>query len=228
MELFDFYPRFFALFDKYEIKLYSIIILAHTTIVLRGNMKKLASGILVLGGILLSLTNVTAMSIVDGRSFHAEQPLIITSCGQSPDSFMVSAEARKLGIDHIYDDLIGADKLGECRTLLVVMGGSSKGLGEAGLTAPMELERVTSILDKARKLGIKVIGIHVGGSKRRGKMSEDFVQLVARRADCLVVSEDGNSDNYFTKEARNHKVPLYLLKSAGELKTALKSIFSIN
>jgi hypothetical protein len=46
-----------------------------------------------------------------GGSFRAYLPVAITSGGQSPDSFVVSASARQVGIAHRYDDLITAQGL---------------------------------------------------------------------------------------------------------------------
>jgi len=191
-------------------------------------MKQVLAGIFAFCGSFLAFIGTGAVSLIGGAGFEAEQPAAVTCCGQCPDSFTVSAEARKAGIIHTYDDMMGADKLDGFKTLIVVMGGSTKGLGEAGLTAPMELSRVSGILARAKRLGIKIIGVHIGGSARRGKLSEDFIRLVSTKADCMIVTVEGNTDNYFTKEAKRRTVPLYLLKSPRELGAALKTIFHIN
>ncbi|HOI23883.1 MAG: DUF6305 family protein [Spirochaetia bacterium] len=160
-----------------------------------------------------------------GGSFRAYLPVAITSGGQSPDSFVVSASARQVGIAHRYDDLITAQGLAGFRSLIIVMGASSKGLGEAGLSVSKEIARVSALVERAKSGGMKIIAVHIGGNARRGALSDDFITLVVPHADCIVATNEGNGDGLFTKEARKSGIPLFLLKSSREINALLREIF---
>ncbi len=154
-------------------------------------------------------------------------PALITSCGQSPDAFTVSAAARRIGVEHLYDDLIDVPELNGFKTVIVVTGASLKGLGEAGFSVSMELSRVSALLAKAKTAGVKVIAVHIGGEARRGANSEKFIDLVIARADCIIATLEGNKDGKFSKEAQRLGIPLFLLKAPKDIGDLLQRIFRI-
>jgi len=185
------------------------------------------------GAILCWLWLVTAVSQAyqDGASFnyfHADTPLLITSCGQTPDAFTVSAAAKRIGLAHRYDDLIVARDLIGFKTMIIAMGASQKGLGEAGLTVSTELSRVSALLAKAEREGIKVIAIHIGGEARRGGSSESFIDLFVQYAGCIIATSEGNKDGRFSVDAQKKGIPLYIMSQTKEIGALLGQIFRIN
>jgi hypothetical protein len=105
------------------------------------------------------------------------------------------------------------------------MGGSSKGLGAAGIEPEDELDRLRNILDTAEKQGIVMFGIHIGEEARRGALSAKFIELTTPRMKYLIVIEDGNKDGYFSKVSEEKKIPLFIVKSVAELGEMLKKVF---
>ena len=45
------------------------------------------------------------------------------------------------------------------------------GPGAAGISAQGEIDRTNLLIAEAKKQGIKIIGLHIGGKSRRGEMS---------------------------------------------------------
>jgi hypothetical protein len=157
----------------------------------------------------------------------SQLPAIITSCGQSPDAFMVKVLCDRVKVKVSYEPLLEAKDIKNFKTLLIVMGGSSKGLGDAGFDEKDELDRVRGLLAKAKDMKVLIFGIHVGGEPRRGPLSVKFIDLVAPRSDDLIISEDGNKDGYFTKVSKAKKIPLQVIKETRELGDLLKKIFQV-
>jgi len=155
----------------------------------------------------------------------AQLPLVITSCGQSPDAFTVSLLSKRVKLEHTYDNALRPDQLTGVRTLVIVVGGSAKGLGEAGIDDKGELTRVAALIAKANELKVKMIAVHVGGESRRGQLSDKFIDPVIVKADALLVTEDGNKDGAFTKAAKSRNVPLVVVKQASEVGRELKAMF---
>lgn len=141
-----------------------------------------------------------------GAAFAAE--VMLTSVGQSPDVMMVRVVLRKMKVEADSEPLLKADGLGSSKILVAVVGGSSKGLGAAGIDKDQELERVVSVLRAARDKKMKVLVMHIGGEGRRGALSDAFIEAAAPEADRIIVVDGGNDDGIFEKitEGKNIKI----------------------
>lgn len=139
----------------------------------------------------------------------ASQPALLTSVGQSADVEMVKVLLTRAKIQFTLDGQITAAKLKGtgAKTLVLAIGGSSKGLGAAGISAESEIERSKALIAEARKLGMKIIGLHVGGEARRGELSDKFIVASVSSCDYLVVVAEGNKDGLFDKLAGG-KIPM--------------------
>ncbi|HWQ10880.1 MAG TPA: DUF6305 family protein, partial [Holophaga sp.] len=94
------------------------------------------------------------------------------------------------------------------KSLVLAIGGSSKGLGAAGISAESELTRAKAVIAEARKLGMKIVGVHVGGEVRRGELSDKFIQAAVPQCDYVIVVAEGNKDGLFTKLCGTAKIPM--------------------
>ncbi len=79
-----------------------------------------------------------------------DQPLLITSVGQSADGQMVRIIAQRAGLNFTYDAVAGTDALSGYKTVVLVVGGSSKGLGAAGINLDQEEQRAQALTDAAK------------------------------------------------------------------------------
>ena len=166
----------------------------------------------------------TDASAAAQTAFTAPPPVAITSCGQSPDAYTVSLLSKRAKIEHVFDNMLKPEALKTVKTLVIVTGGSAKGLGEAGIDEKGELARVAQLLAKAKELGVKVLAVHVGGESRRGPLSDKFIDPVTAKADFVLVTEDGNKDGAFTRAAKTRNVPIVIVKQVAEVGPALKAV----
>ena len=171
-------------------------------------------------GLLLGPTGVGSAQ----PAITSPPPMAITSCGQSPDAYTVSLLSKRAKIEHTFDNVLKPEALKSFKTLVIVVGGSAKGLGEAGIDEKGELARVSQLLAKAKELGVKVLAVHVGGESRRGPLSDKFIDPVVAKADFVLATEDGNKDGAFTKAAKARNVPLVIVKQVAEVGPALKAV----
>lgn len=147
--------------------------------------------------------------------------ILVTSSGQALDAFTVKTMLGRSGIANHYDPHATAADLQGRKTVVIAMGASIKGFGAAGITAETEVARTTELLDAAKAANVKVIGVHIGGAERRQGLSEQFVQLVAPRADSLVVWKTGNADGYFAKVATEKNISLTVIDKLPEVAGAI-------
>lgn len=159
---------------------------------------------------------------------EAKSPAFITSFGQSQDANFVNLLAKRIKLDFVYK-VIGETKddgWNKSNTLIAVIGGSSKGLGSAGLNVNSEKNRCDALIKSAKEQKKFIIGMHIGGESRRGPTSEAFLPY-AGDVDFMIVKSDGNKDGHFTKLCGQKKIPLYIIENTKEVENILKEIFGL-
>jgi hypothetical protein len=139
----------------------------------------------------------------------AKAPAFLTSSGQSADVEMVKVLFTRSGIAFTMDAAAPAKALAAsgAKCLVVAIGGSSKGLGAAGISAEVELERTRALIGEAKRLGMRIIGVHVGGEARRGELSDKFIEAVVPSCDYVVIVAEGDKDGLF-KKLCGTKIPI--------------------
>jgi Domain of unknown function (DUF6305) len=155
-----------------------------------------------------------------------QQPILVTSSGQALDGFTVKTLLGRAGVNANYDAKISAAALGDAKTLIIAVGASNKGFGQAGITAETEVARTKGILEAAKAKGIPVICVHIGGAERRKGLSVQFVELVAPAADALVVWQEGNADNYFSELSKQKAIPLTVIERSLDVGKTLAAMIA--
>ena len=157
--------------------------------------------------------------------FFAKEPVLITSAGQSADTQMVKVLADKNKITYKFNPLGKVANLQEVKSLIIVIGGSTKGMGAAGIDADKEATRIQQLLARAKELKIPLIGMHIGGKARRGDLSDRFIHMVVPSSSYLIVVKEGDSDEIFSKIASKNNIPIVLVSKISDAQEPLKSIY---
>lgn len=174
---------------------------------------------------LFLLTTVASGQQTKETKFVAKEPVLITSAGQSADTQMVKVMAERLKIGLKMNPIAGPESLSEVKSVIVVIGGSTKGMGAAGIDANKEASRIEQILSKAKEMKVPVIGMHIGGKARRGELSDRFIQLVVPNSSYLIVVKEGDLDELFSKIATSNRIPITLVNKISEAQEPLKTIY---
>jgi hypothetical protein len=153
-------------------------------------------------------------------------PGLLTSVGQSVEVAIVKVLLNtqlKLGLE--YKPTAQPADLAGMKTLVVVLGFSTKGLGAAGLDMAKEIARARALMKAARSQGVKVLAMHTGGAARRGRTSDDLIELVVPDADCTIVVASGNQDKLFNQLAAGRHAPVIEVEKTAAVGDAVKAIF---
>ena len=159
------------------------------------------------------------------KEFTTAEPVLITSAGQSADILMVKILARKSALDFNLEKVAAPEIVDSVRSVILVCGGSTKGLGAAKIDKEQEYERVRKLINRAKSKKISVILVHVGGKSRRGALSDYFNQLVAENADHMIVVKAGDEDGYFSKTANKLGILIDLPDKIASVQESLKKIY---
>jgi hypothetical protein len=158
-------------------------------------------------------------------AFKAQEPVLLTAAGQSADLNMAKVLLERNKIALKTAPLAGPDDLKDAKSLVVVIGGSTKGLGAAGIDADKEAARVQRLMAQASARKIPIIGMHIGGKARRGDLSDKFIELVSPGCSFLLVVREGDSDGIFSKIIAAKKINARIVDKLSELQEPLKTIY---
>ncbi|MDX9784664.1 MAG: DUF6305 family protein [Spirochaetia bacterium] len=167
-----------------------------------------------------------ASAFAQQSTAFADKPALVTAIGQSADFEMIKVLLNRAKVPYTADPLVKAEKLdGTAKTLILVVGASSKGLGAAGISAEAELVRTQALLKKAKELKLSIIVMHVGGAARRGAMSDSFIKPCMEVADYAIVVASGDEDGLFTDLAAKAKINLAKVDRISAAGTPLAAAF---
>ena len=152
-----------------------------------------------------------------------EQPALITAVGQSADAQMANVLFKRSNLEFTLSNVATTAELSGVKTLVLVIGGSSKGLGAAGINADQEAKRAEALIEAAKAAGIKIMALHIGGESRRGDLTDRYIQLCTAPAEYAVVVESGDADKIFAK-AMDGKFLDYA-KNVGAVAPLIKNAF---
>ena len=154
-----------------------------------------------------------------------KQPVFVTSFGQSTDAAMLDTVMKRIGVDYVYNATATAEAMKGYKTVIIAVGASTKGLGAAGISEADETARAKAIMEYINSNEIEVICCHIGGSARRGTLSDLYSDMVMEKASLIVLKEDANFDYKFTKYAEEHKKPISLIYATKDALTVFTEIF---
>jgi len=177
--------------------------------------------------LLVMLVSVSILTAQETKKkvFKAQEPVLITSIGQSADILMVKILAKKAGLKFEVDKTAKMEKVDSCKTLIVVCGGSTKGLGAAKIDKEDEYTRAEKVIKRAKKNNTAILAVHVGGKSRRGALSDYFNKLGAENADHIIVAKSGDADGFFTNIAKEKGIGIDTSEKIVAIQVILKEIF---
>lgn len=170
-------------------------------------------------------TQAAGGAAVELTAGMAEGPILLTSVGQSADVNVVQTLLKKCEIECDLNAVVTADGLSSYKTLVLAIGGSSKGLGAAGIDENQEIERVKSVIAKAEEQGMKIVALHIGGSARRGTLSDKFIPDALNAADAAIIVSEGDSDGLMKGILTAGNVPSAFVENQIGAIEPLKTIF---
>lgn len=154
-----------------------------------------------------------------------DQPLLITSAGQSAEVQIASVLAKRAGLNSVLAKVATAQDLQGMKTLVLVIGVSLKGLGAAGLDVNKEKKRVRLLVKQAEEQHIPIVCLHLGGEARRGPLSDEFITEFLPHARLAIVVKSGNKDGLFTRLCQENNIPLIEVEKTIEVLQPFKQVF---
>ncbi len=173
--------------------------------------------------IVLLIVAVVSTSMISAQKF--EQPILISSAGQSADVKLVKMLAQRQQLNANTVLMATEQDMEGIKTLIIVPGFSSKGLGAAGVSQQEEYDRVVALIEAANKKEIPIVLMHIGGNARRKGQSDAFNTLVADNAKEMIVVKQADEDGFFTELSKKNGIPLTLVEKIVDAATPMGKLF---
>ena len=152
-------------------------------------------------------------------------PVLVTALGQSLDAFQVQLSLKRAQIEFDYDPIAPVEKMLGKKALFLAIGASVKGFGSAGVSFDDELKRGNALVAAAQGARIPIIVLHVGGAERRDKLTDQFVDVFAPKADALILKNDSDLDGKFKSIAAAKKIPILTFDNVLNLRRPFQEMF---
>ncbi len=182
-------------------------------------------------GLILLVGLAAATSLLAGAARAAdpkplELPALISSAGQSADVKLAEMIAKRSNLEVTVASMATKADLEGIKTLILVPGFSSKGLGAAGVSQAQELDRVNALIAAAKELNIPVVMMHIGGTARRGEQSDPFNKAAAEASVQMIVVAQGDEDKFFSTIAAEKSIPIVTVQKIAETGEPLAALFA--
>ena len=155
----------------------------------------------------------------------AEETVLITSAGQSADTYIVEDIANQLMIHNLFMPQARKTDLEDIKTLVVVVGYSPIGMKSRDISYNEEKNRILRLLEKSESNNLTVITLYIGGRQRRSTETDELLQLVSPKTDYLISLQEANFDGFFIEIAKKYNIPLTLVKSVNDISEPFASAF---
>jgi hypothetical protein len=164
----------------------------------------------------------------DEEGLTFEEPVLITSGGQSPGALQMMVLAKTGGLDYEFEKDIQAtaEDIEKFYTVIIVVGASGKGLGAAGIDVDTEIERLVKLAQTSKELGKKIILAQIEGATRRGASSDKITDSLIEFTDFLLIKEDANEDEKFSTISEENEISIKFFEKTSDVRDILKELFA--
>lgn len=155
--------------------------------------------------------------------------LYLTTAGQA-DLNIVENILNGAGLattEYTSKALLKASEVEDGAAVILVIGASGKGLGDAGTDVPGEVARAQEFGAKQTAGEITLVVVHVGGEGRTGAQSDPIINAAIPLAKIALVVDTKTQNHVFTNAVGSSKVELLFFSRATALVTPFKALLGL-
>lgn len=155
----------------------------------------------------------------------AKETILITSAGQSTDTYIVKDIANKLMIHNYFMPQATTFDLDEINTIVFVIGYSRMSEKLYALDYISERERLQNLIDKGVEQNMSLITVYIGGDYRQDEDSNALLELIGSKSDYIIATADETSNQTLIQISKAHDVPLTIVQRLTDITEPFASAF---
>lgn len=170
-------------------------------------------------------TNLNAHIIPSLPRPIAEETILVTSAGQSTDTYIIKDISNKLMIHNFFMPQAVNEDLEEINTIVFVIGYSPLSEKVNQMSYENELKRIDSLLNYASKNEVTVISVFIGGKQRRASETDEMLGNIVPKSHYVISTFEGDFDHFISEMARQNDIPLTLVENITDVSEPYASAF---
>lgn len=155
----------------------------------------------------------------------AKTPVIITSAGQSTDTYIVRDTANQLMIRSYFMPQAKIESLKDVNAIVFVVGYSSLGLRLQGISYEEEKKRIEKLLEKAVDNELTILTVVIGREQSNDSKTEELLRLIGTKSNYLIGIKGSSSEKILAELARDGNIPLTLVDKINSIFEPFASAF---
>lgn len=155
----------------------------------------------------------------------ADEKILITSAGQSTDTYIVKNIANELMLHNYF--MPKAEKVDSeiVRSVVIVVGYSPIGEMLNDSSYKEEILRIEKFIGSVKALDMPIVMVYIGGKERRNSKTDYFLKTVGKAASFIISTHDGDYDEFISNISSNNGIPLSLVRDIQEIKAPFASLY---
>jgi hypothetical protein len=182
---------------------------------------------------LLILTNMPFAERSETKTFTlpglprpiANAPVVITSAGQSTDTYIIRDIANQLMIRSFFMPQAREVDLKDIKTVVFVVGYSSLGAKLQGISYEEEKMRIDNLLQNAKDNELKILTIVIGREQLHDNKTEELLRLIGKHTDYFIGMRESSRASILTELAKDGDIPLTLVNKVNDISEPFASAF---
>lgn len=153
----------------------------------------------------------------------ASEKLLITSAGQSTDTYIIKDVANDLLLENIFIPNAKPSDLNDIESVVIVVAHSQIGELLHDIDFDEEYQRVKTLIDDSKEKNLPIIGVYIGGQMRNYNKTNQLLDLVFTSSTYNFVV--GESDQFKDQEMDFSDVPMIYVDDMKQIKGPFSALF---
>lgn len=155
----------------------------------------------------------------------AKAPVVITSAGQSTDTYILRDISNQLMIGSFFMPQVKAVDLKDVQTIVFVVGYSSLGMKLQNISYEEEKKRIEKLVELAKESELTVMTIVIGGEQQHDNKTEELLRILGKNTDYLIGLRGSNYEDVLLELAKEGDIPLTLVSGVNYISEPFASAF---
>ncbi len=155
----------------------------------------------------------------------AQEMVLITSAGQSTDTYIIKDIANKLMLHNYFMPQATTLDLEDINTIVFVVGYSHINEKLYNLDYEQELNRIQTLIEKGLKQGMTMITVYIGGDFRLDEQTMHLLEQVSLHSDYIIATHDGQGNKALLRISQEQGIPLTLVRKLTDITEPFASAF---
>lgn len=153
----------------------------------------------------------------------ASEKLLITSAGQSTDTYIIKDVANDLLLENIFIPNAEATDLEDVNSVVIVVAHSQIGETLNDMDFDTEYLRVQTLIEDIKNKDLPIIGVYIGGQMRNNEKTNQLLDLVFSSSSYNFII--GESNQFSDNDSEFSHVPLIYVDDIKQIKGPFSSLF---